>query len=56
LNTTKKYTDLIIGRKGRKEKKDKGTRKNKMKEINPTRNVSLVSYRWERCFISDSRK
>lgn len=27
-----------------------------MKEINPTRYVTLVSYRWERCFISDSRK
>lgn len=27
-----------------------------MKEINSTRNVTLVSYRWEKCFISDSRK
>jgi hypothetical protein len=39
-----------------KEKKDKGIRTGKMKEINPTRDVCLVSYRWERCFISDNRK
>lgn len=51
---TRKYTDLSLL--GKEESKDKGSRKNEMKEINPTRNVTLVSYRWERCFISDSRK
>lgn len=29
---------------------------NEMKEINLTRNVTLVSYGWQGCFISDSRK
>lgn len=34
----------------------KERRRKEMKEINSTRNVTLVSYRWEKCFISDSRK